>query len=164
MMTEMENFIQIKKNNVLKIGIKDENGVETGEFLEFDMDDIELPLRINKCDIEHRKNIKTLQNYFTIIDKKEDKKGKYVLSWKEEEKIKCLKKFYEDEMKVLDMFLGEGGTKKLLNGRNPYYSMYEDIEQMLEQIMPLLKKSMININDTIKQKYKDVKIEDLNLE
>lgn len=164
MMTEKENFIQIKKNNVLKIGIKDENGVDTGEYLEFDMDDIEFPLRINKCDIEHRKNIKNLQNYFAIIDKKEDKQGKYVLSWKEEEKIKYLKKFYEDEMRVLDMFLGEGGTKKLLNGRNPYYSMYEDIEKMLEPIMPLLKKSMININDAIKEKYKDVKVEDLNLE
>ena len=160
----MADFIQIKKSNIVKIGIKDENGVDTGEHLEFDMDDIELPLKINRCDNEHRKNIKYVQNQFAIIDKKEDKKGKFLLSWKEEEKIKVLRDFYKKEMEVMDLFLGEGGTKKLLNGRKPYYSMYEDINEMLEPILPILKKSMVDINKKIKEKYKDVKIEDLTLE
>ena len=40
MMTEKENFIQLKKDSILKIGIKDNEGNDTGEHLEFDMEDI----------------------------------------------------------------------------------------------------------------------------
>ena len=89
MMTEKENFIQLKKNNILKIGIKDSDGNDTGEHLEFDLEDINLPLRLNECDEKHRKNLEFLRNQFIIIDKKEDKKGKKILSWKEEEKLKA---------------------------------------------------------------------------
>lgn len=88
-----------------------------------------------------------------VIDKKQDKKGKQMLSWKEEEKIKAYKDFYNKEMKALDLFLGEGGTLKLLNGRKPYYSMYEDIGEIIEPIMPLIKQRTQDITNIIKQKY-----------
>lgn len=153
MMTEMENFIQLKKDNILKIGIKDTNGVETGEHLEFDMEDIELPLKLNQCEAQHRKNFEYLRNQFVIIDKKEDKKGKFLLSWKEEEKLKVLKEFYQREMDALDLFLGKGGTKKLLNGRNPYYTMYDDISDILQPILPKLKTNVEDISKKIKNKY-----------
>ena len=68
MMTEMENFIQIKKSNILKIGIKDENGVDTGEILEFDIESIELPLKLNQCEMQHRKNLENLKGQFLVID------------------------------------------------------------------------------------------------
>lgn len=150
---ESVNFIQIKKSNIVKIGIKDENGVDTGEHLEFDLEDINLPLRLNECDEKHRKNLEFLRDQFIIIDKKEDKKGKKILSWKEEEKLKVLQEFYKREMGALDLFLGENGTKKLLNGRKPYYSMYEDINDMLEPILPKLKLRADDIANRIKEKY-----------
>lgn len=150
----MADFIQLKKNNILKIGIKDVDGKDTGEVLTFDMEDIELPLRLNQCEMQHRKNLEYLKSQFIIIDKKEDKKGKFILSWKEEEKLKALQEFYKREMDALDLFLGKDGTKKLLNGRNPYYSMYEDINEMLEPILPKLKVSAESIADKIKKKYK----------
>lgn len=153
MMTEMENFIQLKKSNIIKIGIRDVEGNETGEHLEFDMEDIELPLRLNECEAKHRKNLENLKMQFVIIDKKEDKKGKFVLSWKEEEKLKVLQEFYKKEMEALDLFLGKDGTKKLLNGRNPYYSMYEDINEMLEPVLPKLKLRADDIANKIKEKY-----------
>ena len=153
MMTEMENFIQLKKDNILRIGIKDTNGVDTGEHLEFDLEDIELPLKLNQCEAQHRKNLEFLKGQFVIIDKKEDKKGKFILSWKEEEKLKVLQEFYKREMEALDLFLGKNGTKKLLNGRNPYYSMYEDISEMLEPILPKLKLKSDDIANKIKEKY-----------
>lgn len=149
----MEKFIQLKKDNIIRFGIKNFNGTDTGNALEFDMEDIELPLRLNKCEAEHRKNLEYIRDQFIIIDKKEDKKGKYILSWKEEEKIKALKEFYRRETIALDLFLGENGTKKLLNGRNPYYTMYDDINDMLEPILPTLKKSTENITKKIKSKY-----------
>ena len=153
MMTEMENFIQLKKDNILRIGIRDAEGKETGEHLEFDMEDIELPLKLNECEAKHRKNLENLKMQFVIIDKKEDKKGKFVLSWKEEEKLKVLQDFYKKEMEALDLFLGKNGTKKLLNGRNPYYSMYEDINDMLVPILPKLKLKADDIANKIKEKY-----------
>ena len=149
----MADFIQLKKDNILRIGIKDTKGNDTGEHLEFDLEDIELPLKINECESRHRKNLEFLRNQFLIIDKKEDKKGKFVLSWKEEEKLKAVKEFYKREMEALDVFLGQNGTKKLLNGRNPYYSMYEDISEILEPILPKLKLRADDIANKIKEKY-----------
>lgn len=157
----MADFIQIKKNNIVKIGIKDENGVDTGEHLEFDMESVDLPLRLNQCEAQHRKNLETLRGQFLVIDKKEDKKGKFILSWKEEEKLKVLQEFYKREMDALDLFLGEGGTKKLLNGRKPYYSMYDDISEMLEPILPKLKLSADSIVEKIKEKYSNTKENDV---
>lgn len=161
MMTEMENFIQLKKDSILRFGIKTSDGVETGEHLEFDLEDIELPLRINQCEAMHRKNLEYLKMQFVIIDKKEDKKGKFVLSWREEEKMKVLQEFYKKEMEALDMFLGEGGTEKLLNGRKPYVTMYQDINEMLEPIMPKLKVRADDIIGKIKSKYGRNKEEDV---
>ena len=62
--------------------------------------------------------------------------------------------FYEKEIEALDLFLGLGGTHKLLNGRKPYYSMYEDINEMLEPILPIIKKGFDSIENKIKAKYK----------
>lgn len=155
MMTEKENFIQLKENSVLKIGIKDINGNDTGCFLTFDIEDIELPLRVSECEEMHKKNMKYLKEQFLIIDKKEDHKGKKILSWKEEEKVKVLKKVYEDEMKALDLFIGEGKTQMLLDlmGRKPYLSMYDDIGKMLEPITPLIKANVESIKEKIISKY-----------
>ena len=163
MMTEKENFIQLKKDSILRIGIKDSDGNDTGEHLEFDMEDINLALRLNECDERHRKNLEFLRNQFVIIDKKEDKKGKKILSWKEEEKLKVLQEFYKKEMEALDLFLGENGTKKLLNGRNPYYSMYEDINDMLKPILPKLKLRADDIAKKIKDKYSNVNNQEKNV-
>ena len=161
MMTEKESYIQLKKDNILRIGIRDAQGNDTGHHLEFDLEDIELPLRLNQCEAQHRKNIEDLKAQFIIIDKKEDKKGKYLLTWKEEEKIKALKDFYLKDIKALELFLGEGMVSKLLNGRNPYYSMYDDISEMLEPIMPKLKINAENIVAKVKEKYGNKKDSDV---
>ena len=50
----MTDVIQLKKDNILRIGIKDSNGVDTGVHLEFDLEDIELHLRLNLCDVQHK--------------------------------------------------------------------------------------------------------------
>ena len=159
----MADFIQLKKDSILRIEIKDSDGNDTGEHLEFDLEDINLALRLNECDERHRKNLEFLRNQFIIIDKKEDKKGKKILSWKEEEKLKVLQEFYKREMEALDLFLGENGTKKLLNGRNPYYSMYEDINDILKPILPKLKLRADDIAKKIKDKYSNVNNQEKNV-
>ena len=149
----MNNYINLKKSNVLKIGIKDSDGNDTGEHLEFDLEDIELPFKLQECEYRHRKNMEFLRNRLIIINKRQDKTGKKLLSANEEEKMKVIKEFCEREIEAWDLFLGEGGSLKLLNGRKPYYSMYEDFEEILNPIMPLIQKRGISIIDTIKKKY-----------
>lgn len=155
MMTEKESFIQLQKNDVFTVKIKDENGNDTGCELKFDLEDIELPLRLNECEEAHKRNMKYLKEQFLIIDKKEDHKGKKILSWKEEEKLKVLQKVYADEMEALDLFIGKGKTQMILDlmGRKPYFTMYDDIGKMLEPIMPKLKINVDGIKDKIKAKY-----------
>ena len=53
----MADFIQLKKDSILRIGIKDKDGYDTGEHLEFDMVDIYLALILNDCDEKHRINL-----------------------------------------------------------------------------------------------------------
>lgn len=149
----MEDFIKLKKRNTLKIGIKDEEGKPTGEHLEFDIDNIDYLLQLNKADILHNKNIEYLKGHLVIINKKQDKKGKYILSSNEEEKIKLMQEFYKREMEALDLFLGEGACKKLLNGNKPYIEMFDDFKEMLEPIMPLLHSKTDDIIERVKKKY-----------
>ena len=145
--------IQLKKDNILRIGIKEADGTDTGNVLEFDVEDIELPIRLQECIETHKRNIQDLRAQYIIIDKKQDKKGKKVMSANEEAKIKAMQEFYKKEMKALDMFLGEGGTNKLLNGRKPYFTMFDDINEYLEPIVPLIKERAGSIEDKIKAKY-----------
>lgn len=158
----MKDFIQLKKDNIVRIGIKNYEGIDTGEYLEFDLEDVELPLRYQECIEKHKKNVQYVKMQLVVIDKKEDKKGKKLLSSNEEEKIKLINEFYKREMEALDLFLGQGGTKKLLNGRKPYYSMYEDISEMLEPVMPIIKKGFDGIENKIRNKYKS-SIEESNV-
>ena len=43
-------------------------------------------------------------------------------------------------MEALDMFLGEGATRMILDlyETEPYYSMFDDIVKMIQPIMPIL--------------------------
>lgn len=146
-------FINLKKSNVLKIGIRTADGKETGEHWEFDLEDIELPLRLQTLIEEHKKNARYFENQLTIINKKQEHKGKKLLSSRQEETVKAWREYYHKEIEVFDMFLGKDGCKKYLNGRNPYYTMFKDIEEAINSIMPLIKQRSIDIKDLIKNKY-----------
>ena len=151
----MDGYIQLKKGNKIKIGIKDDKGIDTGEYLEFDFEGTQTLLKMNKSDIMHKQNVMWLNNSLIILNKKEDKKGKYLLSWKQEEELKIYDEFYKKEMEAMDLFLGEGGSKKLLNAREPYYTMYEDAGEYIAQVLPLLKANIKDINKQIISKYSD---------
>lgn len=161
MMTEKESFIQLKKDNILRIGIRDAQGNDTGHHLEFDLEDIEFPLRLNQAEAQHRRNVEDLKAQFIIIDKKQDKQGKYLLTWKQEEKLKALKEFYNKDIKALELFLGDGMVEKLLNGRKPYYELFDDISEMLEPVMPMLKANTDSIINKVKNKYGSKKENDV---
>ena len=148
------HFIQLGKSDVLKLGIKTSEGEDTGEFLEFDLEDLELPLRYQELVEKDEKNKKWLKNQMVIIDKREDVKGKKLLSKNEEDKIKAMNDFFYFLEEVYNMFLGEDGVKKLLNGRKMGWTTLQEIDELIEkQILPHLDLSMTNISKKIKEKY-----------
>lgn len=149
-----ENFIQLNKSNVLRLGIRTEEGKDTGEYLEFDLEDIELPLRYQELIEKDKKNKEYLRNQMLIIDKREDVKGKKLLSKNEEDKIKALNEFFIKEVEVYNMFLGPRGVEKLLNGRKFTWTTLQEIDTIIEkQIAPHLDISMKHITDKVKEKY-----------
>ena len=150
----MENFIQLNKSDVLRLGIRTEDGKDTGEYLEFDLEDIELPLRYQELLEKRKKDIEYLRNQMLIIDRRQDVKGKKLFSKNEEDKIKAINEFFEKEVKVYNMFLGERGVEKLLNGRKLGWTSLREIDEIIEkQIVPHLDLSMKNITDKVKEKY-----------
>ena len=146
------NKIEAVENNILRFAITD-HGKETGEYLEFDLEDIELPFRLDESYKLHNANIEDVKRRLQVLDKKQDSKGKGFMTKNQEEQVRIIQEFYKKEEKALDLFLGEGATKKMLNGRKPYLTMFEDISERIAPILPQLKLEYSNIVDKIKSKY-----------
>lgn len=156
-------YIKLKeRKDILKLGFQDENGETIKDennrevYIEFDLGDIELPLKYNKCINQIEQARKKLKTQFMIIDKKQDNKGKYLLSSNEFEKVKATKQFYKDMEIAMDLFLGQGGTRKFLNGKNPYWEMWDDIDEMLKPHYDKLKLTIDDMTNRVKNKYKIV--------
>lgn len=153
-----DNFIQLNKGDVLRLEIRTSDGKSTGEFLEFDLEDIELPLKYQELIEKDKKNKENLKNQFLIIDKRQDVKGKKLMSKNEEDKIKALNDFFKKEEEIYNMFLGENGVKKLLNGRKLGWTSLSSIDEIIEkQIAPHLDLSMESITKKVREKYNQAK-------
>ena len=149
-----DNFIQLGKSDVLRLEIRTEDGKSTGEFLEFNLEDIELPLKIQEMQEKNKKNKEWIRNQLLIISKRQDVKGKKLLSKNQEDEIKALNEFFNREVEVYNMILGENGVQKLLNGRKIGWTSLQEIDEIIEkQIQPHLKVNMDNIKNKIKEKY-----------
>lgn len=154
----MENSIQLEEKNVLRFNVKKANGEETGLVIKIDLQDIELPLRINKMEEIHKKNVSILRQKAKALEKQEDKKGNKLLSWKQEESIRLLREFYDNDMKALDMLIGQGMTKQILKAidRYPYYDMFDDIVSSLQPVLGRIEQEANSMFDDIKKKYGNV--------
>ncbi len=149
-----DNVIKLNKSDVLTLKIETSDGEDTGEVLEFDLGDIELPLRYQELIEKDKKNKENLRNQMLIIDKREDVKGKKLLSKNEEDKIRALNAFFIKEIEVYNMFLGARGVEKLLNGRKFTWTTLQEIDEIIEkQIAPHLDVNMENITNKVKEKY-----------
>lgn len=152
----MADVIQLKKDSILRLGIRTFDGKETGEHLEFDLEDIELPLKYQELVEKDKKNKEWLRNQFLIIEKRQDVKGKKIMSKNEEDKIKTLNDFFKKEIEIYNMFLGENGVEKLLNGRKLGWTSLSEIDEIIEkQITPHLDLTMNSITEKVKQKYSE---------
>lgn len=149
-----DNVIKLNKSDVLTLKIETEDGKDTGECLTFDLGDIELPLKYQELLEKDKKNKEQLRNQMLIIDRRQDVKGKKLLTKNEEDKIRALNDFFIKEIEVYNMFLGPRGVEKLLNGRKFTWTTLQEIDEIIEkQISPYLDVSMKNITEKVKEKY-----------
>lgn len=152
-----DNYIQLGKSNVLTLKIKTDTGEFTGETLTFDLDDPDLLLRYQDLIEKDKRNFQNTRNKILIIEKQQDHKGKKLLSSNDEAKIRATSEFFKEEQKIFDMFLGEGGTAKLLNGRKFSWTTMAEIKKIiLEQIAPYLEKTMDLITEQVKEEYGNI--------
>ena len=149
-----DNYIQLGKSNLLVIGIKTDQGEDTGEKLIFDLEDVELPLKMQEVIERNKKNNELFKNKISLIQERKDNKGKKLLSKNEEDIIKATKEYIDKEVENFNLFLGENGVQKLLNGRKPgIESLFEVEDIIVNQIQPLLDSKMDDIMEKMKAKY-----------
>ena len=133
--------IRVEKKNIYTIEVND-----SGDTIEFDLEDIGLNFKLLKALKEIDRISNYMQNEMTIINKRQDVKGKY-LTKNEEDTLYLWNKAFKDMRNAMDMFLGEGACQKIFGDRN-YLGMFDDL---IEQLEPHLKKMKISYND-IKKK------------
>lgn len=154
---EEKQYIKLDENkHGVKLWITTADGVETGEYLKFYMTSIELLDKWDKLLEEDKKARIWFNKEQVIIDKKQDftPKGKYC-SNNTRLKLKAQKEFILKEKEIYDMFLGEHGVDKLLNGEPLEWDTLMRIDKIIKkQIFPYLKQNLKSIDEEIKNKYK----------
>ena len=145
----MEN-IQLKQDNLFKIGIQNAEGEDTGEIITIDLEDIKLPLRCQESEKMIKDNNKWLQAQRIMIEKRPDKKGKKLLSANEEALLKLVNEYYEKQTKAYELVLGEGAIKKILCGREMYITFFSDLEEQMKKLRPKLNQNVVDIKTKIK--------------
>ena len=149
-----DNYIQLKKKDILRFGIRDENGKETGEYLEFNLKDIELPLKYQELLEKDKKNREWARNQIAIINKRQDVQGKKLLTKNQEDEIKVIIDFFKKETEIYNMFLGENGVQKILNGRKFEWDTLEEIDEIIDKIIaPKLQITKDKLKQQIIEKY-----------
>ena len=148
-----DNYIQVNDDDILVLKIK-KNGVETGEELVFDLNDIEFPLRYQDMLFKIKKNREKLINDFAVINKREDIKGKKLYSKNDEDKIRAFNEFSNKMVEAYNMFLGENGVQKILAGKKIGWTTLSEIDDIIDkQIAPLVIGTFEDIEKKIVDKY-----------
>ena len=142
--------IQLKQDNLFKIGIKNAEGEDTGEIITIDLEDIKLPLKCQESEKMIKDNNRWLQAQRIMREKRPDKKGKKLLSANEEALLKLVNEYYEKQTKAYELVLGEGAIKKILCGREMYITFFSDLEEQMKKLKPKLNQNAVDIKEKIK--------------
>lgn len=159
----MKNTITIDKDDTLEFEITDKDGNPTGDYLEFNMNDISLPLRYRDLVFKDKENRSNFKKDLIIINKRQDVKNDGdPLSKNELEAIKLNEEYLKKEIDIYNIFLGENGVQKLLCGKPIGWDTLDRIDKLIEEkIYPELNKNAKSLEDMIKGKYKEHKEEEL---
>ena len=151
---EEDKKIVLGEDQTLTLEIYDAKGNKTGEKLEFDMGDIDLPLRYQELLAQDKKNRETLRNKMLVLEKKPDAPGEGAMTRNQEEQVRALVEFFKKEVEVYNLFLGENGVQKLLNGRKLRWETLEEIDSIIDkQIRPYIEVDTKRMIDKVKKAY-----------
>ena len=151
----MDNVIKLNKDDSLRLRIVTDTGEYTGQDIVLDLEDIELPLKYQDVIEQTKKNKERLKNQFVIIDKRQDVKGKKLLTKNQEDKIKAINDFFHKQVEIYNIILGERGVDKLMNGRNLGWTSLQEIDEIIGvQLKPYIDIDMKRITEKVKEKYK----------
>ena len=153
---EMKSIKITERNSILKFGLIDENNNPTGEYLEFDTEDIEIPIRLNESIERHKKNLRWLKTAIDLVEKEPNYTGKKLLTSHQEKELRIINDFYKKEMEAFDYAFGKDTSKKLLNGRKPYFTMFDDFTKMLEPVMNQIGMGYKKVKEKIVEKYSNI--------
>ena len=95
---EEDKKIVLGEDQTLTLEIYDAKGNKTGEKLEFDMGDIDLPLRYQELLAQDKKNRETLRNKMLVLEKKPDAPGEGAMTRNQEEQVRALVEFFKKEV------------------------------------------------------------------
>ena len=138
--------IRVEKKNIYTIEVND-----SGDTIEFDLADIGLNFKLLKALKEIDRIQEYMKNELTIINKRQDVKGKYI-SKNEEDTLRLWSKCFKDMRSAMDCFLGEGACQKIFGDRN-YIEMFDELMEQLKPHLEKMKISYKDIQDRIKKKY-----------
>lgn len=141
------NSLRVKKDNIYRIEVND-----SGEYIEFDLEDTSL-------NIKYYNALEEINSLMERVKQKEIKLNK-----KKADVIEYLK-LEEDTFKksrdIMDSFLGANSCQKIFGDRN-YYDMFFDLVEELEKkrdeldgksYLDILKINSTNLRNDIMQKY-----------
>lgn len=144
------NQLRIKRSSIYTIEVNDK-----GETIQFDLEDLELPFKLDEAYRKVNKIANAVKAKRLIIEKKEDiKSPDGIMSSREREIMLLYKESFKQMREAMDCFLGEGGCQKIFGDVN-YLTMYDDL---LEELKPHIKKMNLNVGsviERIEKKYSD---------
>ena len=153
------NKLRINRKDLYEIEVND-----NGDTIVFPLGDISLPFKLEKAYDDINKIQNDLKAEFTIIDKRQDSKGKDDLMTKNQrDKMLAWDKAFKRMREAMDGFIGEGGCQKIFGDSN-YLEMFDDLFEELDRPqedgkshLEKMKLSDEAIVSRIEQKYKDAK-------
>ena len=132
-----------KKENVYQLEVNDK-----GEYIEFDLLDIDLPNKILNAYKELEKAEKDIKIKEQIIYKKYNNNP--TKKWEEIHKLE--KDFFKKGRETFDSFLGEGACQKIF-GSIDRYGMFQDLLEALQPHLEKMKFDMQEIKKSLLTKY-----------
>lgn len=135
-----------------KEGIKRIQVNEQGDYIEFDLLDIELPLKVEKTRKELLKQNSIFRNRCKAIEKQYKDNRDLMMTNTYKAELDFCKKCRE----VLDGLLGEGACQKIFGNTNRY-GMFEDYFDQLSEILGNLEIDIEAIKEKLINKYKQSK-------
>ena len=116
------NKLRINRKDLYEIEVND-----NGDTIVFPLGDISLPFKLEKAYNDINKIQNDLKAEFTIIDKRQDSKGKDDLMTKNQrDKMLAWDKAFKKMREAMDGFIGEGGCQKIFGDSN-YLEMFDDL-------------------------------------